>query len=187
MTRLISKRWGVDAETIRHPLPPPFLSAGQRNPRRTNSIFVPTSDQPHKNLSLVGETSRTLQKLGLPHEFRATVAEPEESWSGLPVTAVGRLDQADVVDEYLRADCVFLPSRHESFSYPLAEAAALCVPVAAAEIPVNLETGSVSSFFPPGDPAAAAKAIRIALNDTDARYDRTTSMSPALYLETLLS
>jgi glycosyltransferase involved in cell wall biosynthesis len=89
---------------------------------------------------------------------------------GSAVAFAGRL--ADVRQAFARCDIVFSPSLRESFGRIPVEAMANGLPVVAADIPSFREfigDNERGLLFPPGDPEAAAKAIRALLDDPGLR------------------
>ena len=64
------------------------------------------------------------------------------------------------------AACAAFPTRGEGFGLPVVEAMRRGVPVACSDLPVLREVGEdVPHYFDPDDPAAAAAAIRAAMED----------------------
>ncbi len=57
--------------------------------------------------------------------------DPEPKW----LFCVGRLNHADCLSEYGRADALILPSVLESYGLPLVEAMVMGLPVIAADLP----------------------------------------------------
>lgn len=183
MQALVGDRWGVESEVVSHPISSSYARAAPRSPTGTNSILVPTSSQPHKNLGLISDVSRNMESTGIRHEFLVTVDE-------LPggdcefVTAIGRQGADEMLQRYREADCVFIPSFYESFSYPVAEALALGVPVAASNIAVHRERLQAGCLFHPARPEEAAARVAFALRQRPSRPD--AFQDGASYLRELL-
>lgn len=77
----------------------------------------------------------------------------------------GAMPHADLMDLFARAKVYAQLSRHESFGVALAEGmAAACAPVAAAAAALPEVVGDTGWLVPPGDAAAAARALREALD-----------------------
>jgi glycosyltransferase involved in cell wall biosynthesis len=85
----------------------------------------------------------------------------------------GPVPQEGLEPWYAHASAFALPSREESFGFPLAEALARGVPSVASDIPALRETGGESALYhAPGDPAAARAALERALADGASVADR---------------
>jgi glycosyltransferase involved in cell wall biosynthesis len=79
---------------------------------------------------------------------------------------LGRVSDADLTSLYAHASVVCHPSVAEGFGMPVLEAMAFGVPVVAADIPpVHEVAGGIARLVPPGDVAALADAIALALDD----------------------
>jgi len=87
------------------------------------------------------------------------------------VQLVGRVDNRELAPYYAAADALLAPSLGgESFGVVLVEAMASGVPVVASDIAGYDEVvrdGVDGLLVPPGDPAAAARAVRRVLDDPD--------------------
>jgi glycosyltransferase involved in cell wall biosynthesis len=129
--------------------------------------------RPHKNQELL---VRALPQL--PADVTVVLAGRHEDYAarlreltaGLDVAdrvrLTGYLTDAELERLWKLADCAAFPTRAEGFGLPVLEAMARGVPVACSDIPVLREVGGdVPEYFDPGDPGAAAAAIRAALAD----------------------
>ena len=186
MKELVNTKWGLDAEVIPHPLPKDYLDVADRRIADIATIFVPTSQQPHKNLGLIGRTSEILHSRGLKHEFRLTLDQAPAEVNSPSICAIGRLSTPAMVTEYLSASCVFLPSQYESFSYPMAEAGRVGVPIAASNIVAHQEWDHLSASFDPTSPNEAAAAIETALRLGPPDRLKYSDFSGSSYLKKLL-
>lgn len=84
----------------------------------------------------------------------------------------------DVEPYYARADVLLTPTLHEGFGFPVLEAMVRGIPVACSDLPVLREVGGGhAEYFTPGDPAAAAVAVRRALGRTDTAAARAHAES----------
>ncbi len=85
------------------------------------------------------------------------------------VRFVGYVPDADLEGLWGVASCAAFPTLGEGFGIPVIEALGHGVPVAASDLPVLREIGAdLAHYFDPRDPTGAARAIRAALQDTDA-------------------
>ena len=86
------------------------------------------------------------------------------------VVLTGEVDQRDLASLYRSASALVTASVCEGFGLPVLEAMSFGTPVVASAIPPHLELASgAAEFFPPGDPAALAKAVLLVLGDETVR------------------
>jgi glycosyltransferase involved in cell wall biosynthesis len=163
---------GIDAETFR-PLPVAkdpndVISVGNSEDRTKGAAYLlrafrllrdttPYSltlvDRPEQELKLA---PRLVQRYGL----------------GARVHFTGRLDTAQLVQHYNRAEMLACPSLYEGFGLPAGEAMACGLPVAATTggaLPEVVEDGVTGLLVPPADAPALAEAIRTLMGDADLR------------------
>lgn len=90
------------------------------------------------------------------------------------VTLTGRIDRQELADLYLASEIAVVPSLHEGFGFPAAEAMSSRLPVistTAGALPeVVGEDGHAGLLVPPGDSAALATALRLLLDDEALRH-----------------
>ncbi len=156
---------GVDIDEF---LPP---SEGLRQGDGTTVLFAGRCYPQQKGL----ETLMRATSL-LPAEARVHVRIVGEDWGGYAVvggmakslgiedrvTLVGRLERAQVVEEFHRADLFVLPSLFDSFPIVLLEAMAAGLPVVATSvggIPEVVEDGRTGLLVEPGNPQALSAAL----------------------------
>jgi glycosyltransferase involved in cell wall biosynthesis len=85
------------------------------------------------------------------------------------VRFLGYASDAQLEGLWRLAACAAFPTLGEGFGLPVLEAMARGVPVACSDLPVLREVGGeVPHYFPPGDQAAAARAIEAAWADPEA-------------------
>jgi glycosyltransferase involved in cell wall biosynthesis len=85
------------------------------------------------------------------------------------VRFLGYASDAELDGLWRLAACAAFPTLGEGFGLPVLEAMARGVPVACSDLPVLREVGGeVPHYFPPGDQAAAARAIEAAWADPEA-------------------
>ena len=139
-------------------------------------VLCVAAKRPHKNQELLIRAASGLDPDTVI--VLAGHAEPYESElrslaQELGVSArirfVGYVPDADLEGLWSVASCAAFPTLGEGFGIPLIEAFAHGVPVAASDLPVLREVGGeLPHYFDPHDPADAERAIRAALDDTDA-------------------
>jgi glycosyltransferase involved in cell wall biosynthesis len=129
--------------------------------------------RPHKNQELL------LRALGkLPEDVVLVLVGRHEAYadrlralaSELGVAdrlrLTGYLSDAELERLWIMAGCAAFPTRAEGFGLPVLEAMARGVPVACSDIAVLREVGGdAPQYFDPADPGAAARAIRVALEN----------------------
>ena len=111
------------------------------------------------------------------------------------VRSLGRVETADLVALYHLATATVIPSQHESWSIPLAEAMACGCPVAAAAVTsLPEQVGDAGLLFPVDDEAAMADAMRRLAADADLRRllsdrgrQRVGQWSPERFLRTVVA
>ena len=121
-----------------------------------------------------------MQKVGLARDgvpfSLALTLEPGEHSAAVPaigplaeelgiadrVFFLGRCDRDTITRLYQLASLLVSSSHAESFGYPTVEATIEGCPVVASSIPASVELlgNAAASYFPPGDVAALAAAVR---------------------------
>jgi glycosyltransferase involved in cell wall biosynthesis len=129
--------------------------------------------RPHKNQGLLVEALPRLpddvalvlagvHELGVD-ELRSTAAQLGVADR---LRMPGYLPDAEVEALWGMASCLAFPTRGEGFGLPMLEAMRRGVPVACSDLPVLREVGGdAARYFPTHDGAAAAAAIRAAMDD----------------------
>ncbi|MEE8353649.1 MAG: glycosyltransferase family 4 protein, partial [Dehalococcoidales bacterium] len=89
------------------------------------------------------------------------------------VTLTGRIERQELADLYATSEIAVVPSLHEGFGFPAAEAMSSRLPVVsttAGALPeVVGDDGDAGLLIPPADPGALAAALRQLLNDEPLR------------------
>jgi glycosyltransferase involved in cell wall biosynthesis len=143
-----------------------------QGPRAPYLLAVGTFE-PRKNLPVLLDAFRSLRRDG--RDLELVVVGHQGFTQLLPLGELAphvRLTGI-VSDEVLRtlyagAACFVLPSLHEGFGLPLAEAMAAGIPAVASDIPALREVGGEAvRYADPRDPAGFADAIRAALDDRE--------------------
>lgn len=120
---------GCDLERF-HVAPPSGGSALQASARPFTFIFAGHASH-RKGIDLLLHAAHTLNEEG--RDARVWVAggaSPGIDWaSALNVERLGRLPQTELADRFRAADCLVLPSRHDSFGMVVVEAMAAGLPV----------------------------------------------------------
>lgn len=152
---------------------------------RAGYLLMVTSSAPHKNAlgglkgyaeyaRRAGRAARPLRIVGLRHQessYRETLA----SYGIAPlVTFLPFLTEEDLLEAYLDAGALLLPSFAEGFGIPMLEAMATGTPVIAARATSMPEVGAdAAHYFDPNDPRDIADALEAVL------YDRACSLDMA--------
>lgn len=135
--------------------PPTFVFAGHASERKGIDVLLEASGR------LRAEHPHRLQIVG--------GAEASIDWAAYDwVECTGRVPQSDLADRFRAADCLVLPSRHDSFGMVVVEAMATGLPaivsenVGAKEV---VEEGRTGWVVPVDDVTALAERMRQALED----------------------
>lgn len=172
MKDLLCARYDIDparVHVVGSPLSLPAPQTQPNHPNKNAQIICVSGTGPHKNLALLPPMLKHLHTL-IPDVVCNVTLERAQApdlvaWAErLGVSAhlrfVGRLPYAACIDWMRRADVCVLPSRLESFCYPLHEALALGRPVVASDRPFAQEAAThTTSLANPDDPRAFADAI----------------------------
>ena len=144
-----------------HPEDPLLLYVGRLSPEKDIEQCRPVLEAiPGLRLALVGDG---------PHRPKL-----EQHFAGTPTHFAGYLRGAELAAAFASADVFFLPSRTETLGLVLLEAMASgCPVVAAAEggIVDVVQDGVTGHLFDPKNPASAASAVRLLLDDANHRED----------------
>ncbi|HET7826852.1 MAG TPA: glycosyltransferase family 1 protein [Anaeromyxobacter sp.] len=152
---------------------PLFFEARAREGPRAPYLLAVGSLEPRKNLPVLLEALRVLRRDG--RDLALWVAG-RQAWShSLPlgdlephVKLLGIVDDAELASLYAGAACFVMPSLHEGFGLPLAEAMAAGAPAVASDIPALREVGGETvRYADPLDAESFARAIREALDDRE--------------------
>ncbi len=163
---------GVDTEFFRHdslPREPQRLimvSSGNGRTKGLNFLLqalVKIKDETDARLTVVGNNSPDAEPSRLAREY------------GLQdrVTFTGRIERTELARLYATADIAVVPSLHEGFGLPAAEAMSSGLPVistrAGALPEVVGEDGRAGILIPSADPDALAAALRTLLGNEELR------------------
>lgn len=168
--RLINVRNGLDTELFR---PDPGVAK-----RPGEILCVGRSSDPNKGIRTL---VRALAKL--PSEIRLTLVDDDNSdnkvrrWAGElgvfdRLTLTGRVDSAELLALYRRAELVVVPSRYEGFGLPAVEAMSCGTPVVATRagaLTEVMERTGGGLLAPRDDPDALAAAIATLMADPERR------------------
>ena len=162
--------------------------------------------EPRKNLPVLLEAFRSLRREG--RDLQLVVAGHQAFTQLLPlgdlaphVRLTGIVRDSELQALYAGAACFVMPSLHEGFGLPLAEAMAVGVPAVASDIPALREVGGEAvRYVDPRDADGFADAIRAALDDREGsqlrvaaargrarrfRWDETARATLAVYRRVL--
>jgi alpha-1,3-rhamnosyl/mannosyltransferase len=152
---------------------PSFFELRPPEGPRPRYLLAVGTFEPRKNLPVLLEAFRALRREG--RDLQLVVVGRQAFTQLLPlgdlaphVRLTGLVPDEELRSLYAGATCFVLPSLHEGFGLPLAEAMAVGVPAVASDIPALREVGGEAvRYAPPGDPEGFAAAIRAALDDVD--------------------
>jgi len=163
---------GIDAETFR-----PLSTTKDPN----NVIYVGDSEDRTKGAAYLLQAFRLLRDT-TPYHL-TFVDRPQQELKLAPrlvgryglsarVRFTGRVDTAQLVRHYNRAEMLACPSLYEGFGLPAGEAMACGLPVAATTggaLPEVVQDGVTGILVSPGDAPALAEAIQTLMGDADLR------------------
>lgn len=137
-------------------------------------FFYPTSDILYKNIRLIEDACKILDKINsLEFEVDITVERGSRTDVSPRINYIGRIDREEVFKRY-NASVLLFPSYIETFGYPLAEARACGCYILASDCAFSHEVlaGYPSViFFDPFSPDELAKAMEKAVvNSAEKRY-----------------
>jgi glycosyltransferase involved in cell wall biosynthesis len=149
-----------------------FELRAPEGPRAPYLLAVGTFE-PRKNLPVLLEAFRRLRREG--RDLQLVVAGHQAFTQLLPlgdlaphVRLTGVVPDHELRSLYAGAACFVMPSLHEGFGLPLAEAMAAGVPAVASDIPALREVGGEAvRYADPRDADGFAGAIRAALDDRE--------------------
>jgi glycosyltransferase involved in cell wall biosynthesis len=141
-------------------------------PRAPYLLAVGTFE-PRKNLPILLDAFRILRRGG--RDLQLVVAGHQAFTQLLPlgelaphVRLTGMVSDDELRGLYAGAACFVMPSLHEGFGLPLAEAMAAGVPAVASDIPALREVGGEAvRYADPTDPQGFAAAVGAALDDRE--------------------
>jgi glycosyltransferase involved in cell wall biosynthesis len=147
-----------------------FELRAPEGPRAPYLLAVGTFE-PRKNLPALLEAFRMLRREG--RDLQLVVVGRQAFTQLLPlgelaphVRLTGAVSDDALHALYAGAACFVMPSLHEGFGLPLAEAMAAGIPAVASDIPALREVGGETvRYADPRDPEELAAAVRAALDD----------------------
>ena len=151
--------------------------ANQFDSRPQPWLLFPSHGGVHKGIDIAIETLGKLNNEGFEFTFFTPVSQADEPKNfqmyerrcqevGIRerVVFLDRIPQRQVGALLQKCDLMLYPSLCESFGFSMVEALAFRLPIVAADTPVNREMcGEGALYYPPLDPAAAAEAVKRAL------------------------
>jgi alpha-1,3-rhamnosyl/mannosyltransferase len=152
---------------------PEFFEARPPDGPRAPYLLAVGTFEPRKNLPALLDALRRLRREG--RDLQLVVAGRQAFTELLPlgdlaphVRLPGHVSDPELQALYAGAACFVLPSLHEGFGLPLAEAMAAGVPAVASDIPALREVGGETvRYADPRAPEDLARAIREALDDRE--------------------
>jgi glycosyltransferase involved in cell wall biosynthesis len=150
---------------------PLFFEARARTGPHPPYLLAVGTLEPRKNLAVLLEALRSLRRDG--RDLALYVAGRQAWTHSLPlgdlaphVKLLGTVPDPELASLYAGAACFVMPSLHEGFGLPLAEAMAAGASAVASDIPALREVGGETvRYADPQDAEGFARAIREALDD----------------------
>jgi glycosyltransferase involved in cell wall biosynthesis len=120
-----------------------------------------------KNLQTAITAVELVRDLGHEVDMVVVGSMPADAAKGKPwLHAKAAVGDRELAELYRGARAVLIPSRHEGFGLPAAEALGLGTPVVASDIPALREIGGTwARFASPDDPDGFARELRAILDD----------------------
>ena len=147
-----------------------FSSLPAASPQAAPYILFVGTPEPRKNLPRLVEAVTMLRRRGLPHRL---VVVGGGGWGSVNLVSdvvdlVGRVTDETLLTLYQNAACLALPSLHEGFGLPAAEAMAAGAPVVAGARGALPEIiGNAGVLVDPENVDAIAAGIESAISDRD--------------------
>lgn len=142
-------------------------------------FIYPASGEPHKNHHGLMAAWEHLKQEGLTPSLALTLGPQDEAlWrslqhraevAGLNVTNLGQVSQEVMTETYGQAQALIFPSTKESFGLPLAEAAALGLPIVASELDYVRDVSEPVESFDPLSAISIARAVKRHLGKPEVR------------------
>ncbi len=160
---------GVSADKVRvvwNGIDEIFFSVAERSPHTDPYVLFVGTPEPRKNIPRLVEAMAILRTRGFPHGL---VVAGGGGWGGVEidtrnVEVLGRVSDARLLTLYANAACLALPSLHEGFGLPAAEAMAAGTPVVAGARGALPEiVGNAGVLVDPYDVTAIADGIERAI------------------------
>jgi glycosyltransferase involved in cell wall biosynthesis len=135
------------------------ISSLQKNPRGLR-LFYPAAEYPHKNHAIFEELL-SLDLTELIDRLVLTLPTNQLGSESQWLSCVGRLNHAQCLSEYKKADALIFPSVVESYGLPLVEAMVMGIPVIAADLPyARVLCGDEGIYFNPESPESLVEACK---------------------------
>jgi hypothetical protein len=123
-------------------------------------LFYPAAGYPHKN-HVIFEELLSLDLTELIDRLVLTLPTNQLGSESQWLSCVGRLNHAQCLSEYKKADALIFPSVVESYGLPLVEAMVMGIPVIAADLPyARVLCGDEAIFFNPESPESLVEACK---------------------------
>jgi glycosyltransferase involved in cell wall biosynthesis len=143
--------------------PPPWFTLSHsdssfQQDSRGLRLFYPAAEYPHKNHKIF-EGLLPLDLTGLIDRLALTLPSKRLSSEPKWLSCVGRLNHAECLSEYKKADALIFPSVMESYGLPLVEAMVMGIPIIAADLPyARVLCADEGIYFNPESPESLVDA-----------------------------
>lgn len=150
-------------------------------------FFFPTFPRPFKNIEVICEAVKIIEKNDFKFKVIITVDGSENNYSrsiirkykrNKNVEFIGLIDRESVYEYYYKVDCLIFPSKLETWGLPISEFKQFNKPMLVSGLPYAIETVSEYSyvkFFDPLNANQLANYMIDFIND-DIKYDNTSAV-----------
>lgn len=181
MKECVSRAFGVPPERVHVVEPGPTLPLGPEAPRvpavmarvpADRRILYVGNISPYKNLGVLGRAMPSV-RARIPDAVLFATIPAQHFLAACPgVVPLGAMSSVELVEHYRAATVLVMPSLVETVGLPMLEAAAVGVPVLAADRPYAHDVcAGTARYFEPEDPEALSASLAALLLDARSRRE----------------
>lgn len=167
-------------------IPQQYLMQQQTGSTDIKTFFFPTFPRPFKNIEIIGEAVKLLNKDGF-HSFRVIItldgsenkyAETIIDKYGLQknLEFIGLIKREEVYEIYTKTDCLIFPSKLETWGLPISEFKQFRKPIISVDLPYAKETigaYTMANFFDPNNPVSLANEMKKIIQFQKTKFSET--------------